>query len=76
MKNWYLLYFITEFTIQFNADSPMVDGDSVLLSFSANAQVDEANCTVSLLGTADCMLSSVSYWPLTKLLIDILFSNI
>ena len=44
-----------EFEIQFNADSPLVDGDSVLLSFTSTRPVDEATCTVSGLGISlDC----------------------
>ena len=52
------LHFVTGFEIQFNADTPMVNGDSVLLSFSSTAPVDEATCTVtfrsSILAEADC----------------------
>ena len=60
----------SEFEIQFNADTPMVNGDSVLLSFSSTAPVDEATCTVSLIGSADCefvTLNSVMKQPMNYL---------
>ena len=49
------LYCLIEFEIQFNAGTPMVNGDSVLLSFSSTVPVDEAICEVTpFLGSADC----------------------
>ena len=42
------------FDIQFNADTPMVDGDSVLLSFTSSVAVDEATCSVNFLGSSNC----------------------
>ena len=50
---------ITEFEIQFNGNTPMVNGDSVLLSFSSTLPVDEATCSVSGLGSTDCKLALI-----------------
>ena len=54
-----LIINIAEFEIQFNDNSPMVNGDSVLLSFSSMLPVDEATCSVSGLGSTDCKLASL-----------------